>query len=81
MSFGVIRQKKKKNKKKRVASLCAECLPVSLIMHFPISEPHSQWYRCLHFSMILNSQRFLQFHPKVMLVAYVNPCFIIIRLF
>jgi branched-subunit amino acid transport protein len=25
----------------------------------------------------LNSQRFLQFHPTVILVAYVNSCFII----
>jgi hypothetical protein len=29
--------------------------------------------------MSLNSQRFLQFHPTVILVAYVNSCFIIIH--
>ena len=53
-SFGVIRSK-------RVFSLflCAACLPASLIIHVPISELHAQW----HFSMSLNSQRFLQFHP------------------
>jgi len=55
--------------------LCTACLPASLTMHVPISEVHARW----HFSMCLNSQRFLQFHPKVMLVAYVNSCFIIIR--
>ena len=47
--------------------LCAACLPTSLIMHVPISELHAQWHWCLHFSMSLNSQCFLQFHPTVML--------------
>ena len=28
---------------------------------------------------LVNSQRFLLFHPTVMLIAYVNCCFIIIR--
>ena len=60
--------------------LCAVCLAASLIMHVPISELHAQWHWCLHFNMKLNSQRFLQFHPTVMLVvAYVNYCFIIIH--
>jgi len=59
--------------------LCAVCLPASLIMHVAISELHAQWHLWLHFSMSLNSQRFLQLHPTVMLVAYVNSCFIIIR--
>ena len=45
--------------------LCATCLPASLIIHVPISEPHAQWHWCLHFSMSLNSQRFLQFHPTI----------------
>jgi hypothetical protein len=52
---------------------------LALIMHIPISQLHAQWPRCLHFNMSLNSQRFLQFHPTVILVAYVNSCFIIIR--
>ena len=56
--------------------LCAACLPASLNMHVPISELHAQCHWCLHFSMSLNSKRFLQFHPPVMLVAYVNSCFI-----
>ena len=43
-------------------------------MHVPISEVHVQW----HFSMSLNSQCILQFYPTVMLMAYVNSCFIII---
>ena len=59
--------------------LCAACLPASLIMHVPISDIHAQWHWCLDFSMNLNSQRFLQFHPTVMSVAYVNSCFNIIR--
>jgi hypothetical protein len=69
-SFGEIRPK-------RVFSLflCAACLPGSLIMHVPISELDAQW----HFSMSLNSPRFLQFLPTVMLVAYDNSCLIIIR--
>jgi len=62
-----------------VMFLCAVCLPSSLIMHVPISELHAQWHWCLHFRMSLNSQRFLQFHPTVMLMAYDNSCFIIIR--
>jgi hypothetical protein len=68
--FGEIRPK-------RVFSLflCAACLTASLIMHVPISELHAQW----HFSMSLNSQRYLQFHSTVMLVAYDNSCLIIIR--
>jgi hypothetical protein len=41
----------------------------------PISELHAQW----HYSMSLNSQRFLQFHPTAMLVTYDSFCFIIIR--
>ena len=53
--------------------LCAACLPVSLIMHVAIYELRTQWHWCLHFSM-----SFLQFHPTVMLVAYVNSYFIII---
>ena len=63
--------------------LCAACLPASLIMHVPVSELHLymrnalHWF--LHFSMSLNSRCFLQFHPSVMLMAYVNSCFIIIR--
>ena len=44
-------------------------------MHVPISGLHGQCY----FSISLNSQRFLQFHPAVILVIYVNSCFIIIR--
>ena len=69
-SFGVIRTK-------RIFSLfqCAACLPASLIIHVPISELHAQW----HLSISLNSQRFLQFHPTVMLVAYINSCFILMR--
>ena len=55
--------------------LCAACLPASLLMHVPISQLHAQW----HFSTRLNSQRFLQFHPTVKMVACVNFCFIIIR--
>ena len=58
-----------------VVFLCAACLPASLIIHVPISEINAQW----HFSMSLNSQRFLQFHPTAILVAYANSCFIIIR--
>ena len=46
-----------------------------LIMHVKIFRLHAQWY----FSMSLNSRRFLQFHPTVMLVDYANSCFIIIR--
>ena len=49
------------------------------IMHIPISQLHAQWHWCLHFSMSLNSQCFPQFHPTVMLVAYVNFFLIIIR--
>jgi hypothetical protein len=49
--------------------LCAYCLPVSLIMHVPISTLHAQWHWCLHFSMSLNSRRFLQFHPTTMLIS------------
>jgi hypothetical protein len=41
----------------------------SLIMHVPISDLHAQW----HYSMSLNSQRFL------LLLTYGNSCFIIIR--
>jgi hypothetical protein len=48
-------------------------------MHAPISEVHAQWHWCLQFRMRSNCQRFHQFHPTVMLVAYVNSCFIIIR--
>ena len=59
--------------------VCVACLPVSLIMHVLISEVHAQWHWCLHFSMSLNSQRFLQFHPTVMSVAYFISCFITIR--
>jgi hypothetical protein len=70
-SFSEIRQKTCIS----VVFLCAACLPASLIIHIPISEINAQW----HFSMSLNSQRFLQFHPTVILVAYVNSCFIIIR--
>jgi hypothetical protein len=51
------------------------CAAALLIMHVPISELHAQW----HYSMSLHSQRFLQFHPTVMLVTYGNSCFIIIR--
>ena len=58
-----------------VVFLCTACPPASLIMHVPISEVHARW----HFSMCLNSQRFLQFHPTAMLVAYANSCYIIIR--
>ena len=46
------------------------CLPASLIMHVSISELHAQW----HWSL-----RFLQFHPTVLLVVFVNSCCIIIR--
>ena len=53
--------------------VCAACLPASLIMHVSISELHVKWY----YIMSLNSSCFLQFHPTVMLVAYVNSCFII----
>jgi len=49
-----------------VVFLCAACLPTSLIMLVPFSELCVQW----NFSMSLKSQRFLQFHPTVMLVAY-----------
>ena len=60
--------------------LCVVCLPASLIMHVPVSELHAQCTALIiHFSMSLNSRCFLQFHPTVMLVAYVNSCFIIIR--
>ena len=60
---------------KRVFSLflCAACLSASLIMHVPISELHAPWH------LSLNSHRYLQFHLTVMLVVYVNTCFIIIR--
>jgi hypothetical protein len=40
------------------------CAAASLIMHVPISDLHAQW----HYSMRLNSQRFLQLHPTAMLV-------------
>ena len=54
--------------------------PSIIIMHVPISELHAQcsdaYTSC---GISLNSQRFLQFHPTVMLVVYVNSCFIIIR--
>jgi uncharacterized membrane protein YesL len=59
--------------------VCAACLPVSLIMHVLISEVHAQWHWCLYFSMSLNFQRFLHFHPTVMSVAYFISCFITIR--
>jgi hypothetical protein len=60
--------------------LCAACPPASLIMHVPVSELHAQCTALImHVSMSLNSRCFLQFHPTVMLVAYVNSCFIIIR--
>ena len=62
--------------------LFAAQLPASLIIHIPISELHAQWHWCLHFNMSLNSERFPQFHPTVMLVpmvAYVNFSFILIR--
>jgi hypothetical protein len=62
-----------------VVFLCAACLPASFIKHVSISELLAQWHWCWHFSMSLNSQCFLQFHPMVMLVAYSNSCFIIIR--
>jgi hypothetical protein len=61
-----------------VVFLCAACLPASLIMHVPVSELNAQCHSCLHFSIRLNSQRFIQFHPTVMLVAYVNSWFIIL---
>jgi hypothetical protein len=47
--------------------LFAAQLPASLIIHIPISELHAQWHWCLHFNMSLNSERFPQFHPTVML--------------
>ena len=53
---------------------CAACLPASLIMHVPISGLLAQWHRCLHCRMNLHSKRFLQFHPKVMMVVYFNSC-------
>ena len=49
------------------------------VCNVPISELHAQWHWCLHFSMSLNFQRFLQFHPTIILVAYFNSCFIIVR--
>jgi len=64
--------------KKRVFSLFfVYILSPSIINYaYPNFQIHARW----HFSMCLNSQqRFLQFHPTVMLVAYVNYCFIIIR--
>jgi hypothetical protein len=54
--------------------VCAACLPASLIMHDPISELHAQWHWCLHFSMSLNSQRFLQFHPTSWHVSCIYEC-------
>ena len=41
----------------------------------PNFQATSEW----HLIMSLSCQWFLQFHPKVLLVAYVNSCFIIIR--
>lgn len=42
-------------------------------MHVPISELHVQWHWWLHFSMSLNSQCCLQFHPMVILGGGVSP--------
>ena len=67
------------DKAKRVFSrfvLCVHLVShiiINYACHNSISELHAQ---C---RMSLNSQRFLQFHPTVMLVVYVNSCFIIIR--
>jgi len=48
--------------------ICMRSLsPASLIMHVPIPELHVQWCWCLHFSMRLYSQRFIQFHPTVIM--------------
>jgi hypothetical protein len=74
-SFGEIRQKKQ-------CIFVVFCVQLvshhTLIMHVPISVLHVQWHWCLRFNRSLNSQRFLQFHPTIMLVTYVDSCFIII---
>jgi hypothetical protein len=61
---------------------CCVQLVSNIINHaspnFQTTELHTQWHWCLHFRMSLNSQRYLQFHPTVILMAYVNSCFIII---
>ena len=64
--------------KKRVFSLGFCCVQLISQHHLLCMSQIAQWHGCLHFSMSLNSQHFLQFHPTITSVVYFNSCFIII---